>query len=372
MDLIEVSASLFLSALKTIGFKEWEQLIKQYGTASLTRQAGVDGWKRVFPLLPEDAEKLRQEWDAAGHFADREIQLVENAGVRVKLWQSDDYPPLLRQLRSPPPILYIRGEDQNLTEGAVALVGSRRCSYYGSKVAKDLATGLVMAGVTTVSGLARGIDSVVHETTVNAGGKTWAVLGSGLGQLYPPENRRLAEEIEKKGAVISEFPMEMKPFPGNFPRRNRIIAGLSLATVVIEGSEKSGSLITARIAGEEGREVGAVPGPIHSPLSAASHMLIQMGAKLVRNVDDILEECGCDKRDLMKNTFSSCEGNISSHGLEGEILASLGASALHKEQLAQHLNQDPISLSVVLMEMEIKGLIQSLPGGLLTSKAGIS
>jgi len=201
-------------------------------------------------------------------------------------------------------------------------------------MALRLAVDLAEAGVTTVSGLARGIDTHVHKATLEAGGKTWAVVGCGLSRVYPPENRGLAELIEKSGAVVSEFPMDTRPFPANFPRRNRVIAGLSLGTVVVEGSDKSGSLITARLAAEEGRDVFAVPGSVNSVLSAAPHRLLQMGAVMVQSSGDILAEIGQGAR-----------GREETRGAAGRevpetyrpVLALLSEDPILKELLADRL-----------------------------------
>jgi DNA processing protein len=252
---------------------------------------------------------------------------------------------------------------------AVALVGSRKCSYYGEKVARRLSADLAEAGISTVSGFARGIDSHVHDETLVHGGRTWAVLGSGLSVLYPSENKRLAERIEASGALISEFPMKTTPFPANFPRRNRIIAGLSQGTVVIEGQIKSGALITARLAADAGREVYAVPGPITSALSAGPHYLLHMGAKMVTNVDDILEEIpGLADVSHQGSGGAPGENNPGLTEEENRLLLFLGDVPVNKDVLALKIKKDPRDLAAVLLEMELRGLVRLLPGGAIVRK----
>lgn len=202
----------------------------------------------------------------------------------------DSYPELLAQIPSPPKVLYVKGELSEKDKFAVAVVGTRRPSEYGRRVATELTSELVKKGFTIVSGLARGIDGVAHRAALVAGGRTIAVLAHGLNMIYPPEHKDLAEAIVKSGALLSEYPGEIKVDKSHFPARNRIIAGLSLGVVVVEGASKSGTKITARLAGDYGREVFAVPGNIGNPMSAAPMELIQLGAKLVRSVEDIVDE----------------------------------------------------------------------------------
>jgi DNA processing protein len=292
---------------------------------------------------------------------------IETTGVQIYLWQDPVYPALLRQGSAAPPIIYALGN--GLTEEAfpLALVGSRRPTYYGEKVARTLAGDLAQVGVTTVSGLARGIDSCVHGETVKHGGSTWAVLGSGLLNLYPRENRDLAAKIIERGALISEFPLHTPPYRGHFPRRNRIIAGLSHATVVIEGDEKSGSLITARLAAEEGRDVFAVPGPIHSRLSRGPHRLIQSGAALITGSEDIFKELPehlLQKHQIM-NARKESGATAPKSMEESRLLAELESTALARDVLAERLKLSAAELSPLILTLELKGIVRTLPGGLI-------
>ncbi len=220
----------------------------------------------------------------------RLLQEAEHHGIRPLLISEPQYPSLLKEIYDPPSVLYYQGEIQASDQRAVAIVGTRRATRYGIRQAESLARGLVRAGITVVSGLARGIDGAAHRAALEEGGRTIAVLGGGLMKLYPPEHRPLADEIAKQGAVLAESPPHMPPMSGSFPQRNRIISGLSLGVVVIEAAERSGALITARHAAEQGRDAFAVPGPVDSPQSLGCCRLLQEGAKLVISVEDILEE----------------------------------------------------------------------------------
>ncbi len=353
-----------------MGPLRFQSLIAKFGSATLALEAGVENWREVPSFDPDLVSRLKEQMNGAQREAEEDWESLASGKVSVKIWQSDDYPRLLRHISSAPPVLYFKGEDISVDRPAVAIVGSRQCTYYGQTMAKILSRDLAEAGVTTVSGLARGIDSCVHNASLESSGRTWAVIGSGLNCLYPPENKRLAEMIEKKGgAVISEFPLRTKPLPPHFPRRNRIIAGLSLGTVVIEGSAKSGSLITARLAAEEGRDVFAVPGPVTSPLSAAPHRLIRMGAKMVERAEDIFEEFPEEiQRQLIGK--SKLAQQIQSHFPQAhlEVLALLGGSPVPREILNAQIKMASGDLSALLLTMELQGLIATLPGGLLVKK----
>lgn len=346
----EIYSTIVINSIDGIGPNQFQELIERFGSAEKIMESGE------LKLEPGQLDLARKK-------ADNDLNWIQKNKIQVYLVADDSYPSLLKNLHCPPPILFVRGKLSNSDKPAIALVGSRNPTYYGRRVAKILAEELVMAGFITVSGLARGIDSVVHEETILKNGKTWAVMGCGIAHVYPPENEGLAQEIENSGAVISEFPLNMRPFPGNFPRRNRIIAGLTMGTVVIEGHRKSGALITARIATEEGREVFAVPGPISSDLSAGPHFLIQSGAKLVESVDDILEEFNL--LSSSKSTDNENSKQAASKLCEDaqKILGHLQSIPIAKDELARLMNKPPAEISSQLLDLELKGLIQSLPGG---------
>ena len=276
------------SFIDGLGPKRFALLKNYFGSAQKAWQASFEDLIRL-GLDKKTTEKLlkfRKNVNLSSSF----LRLRENR-IECQILADDIYPENLKKIDNPPFVLFVKGKIKASDKKALAVVGSRRMSRYGVKVTQKIVADLVKKEITIVSGLARGIDTITHQTALKAGGRTIAVLGSGLENIYPPENKSLVEEIVKgHGAVVSEFPPEQPPAPGNFPARNRIIAGLSLGTVVIEGAAKSGSLITARWAAEQGREVFAVPGPIDVVGSQAPLFLVKQGAKVVETVEDILEE----------------------------------------------------------------------------------
>jgi DNA processing protein len=292
-----------------------------------------------------------------------EIAAATEGGVRIVTLRDPQYPPLLLQIADPPPWLYVLG-DLTPCRPAVAMVGARSATAYGLSAARRLATHLALRGVTVVSGMAVGIDTAAHQGALEAGGRTVAVLGSGLGRIYPPQNRRLCVRIAAAGAVISELPMHAGPDAHHFPRRNRIISGMSLGTVVVEASRRSGALITARMAADQNREVFAVPGSIGSLKSAGSHHLIRQGAKLVERVEDILEElvgplgaapaAGADAPDPDPPAPLTDEA--------GRVLDALDAYPAHIDVLARRLDLPPGVLAGVLLELEVAGHVVQWPG----------
>jgi DNA processing protein len=294
--------------------------------------------------------------------AEAEIRRAREAGVRIVPFIDPCYPARLRAIADPPPLLYIKGEISAVDEKAVAIVGSRSASDYGRKVARNICRGLASLGFTVVSGMARGIDGTAHESALDGGGRTIAVLGSGVDRIYPPEHGRLYERISGQGAVISELPLGTGPLAFNFPARNRLISGLALGVVVVEATEKSGSLITAALALEQNREIFAVPGEVGSSRSRGAHRLIRQGAKLVENVDDILEEIAPQlarpeaasrpRRELAQ----SCSENTR------KIFGLLQERILHIDDIIQASGQAPAQVLPILLELELQGLVRQLPG----------
>jgi DNA processing protein len=298
---------------------------------------------------------------------ERELRAVRAAGCQIIPQSDPNYPPLLKAIEDPPPVLYVKGEIGEPVAPAIAVVGSRRPSIYGKVVAEQLVRGLSEAGVTVVSGLARGIDSVAHAKTLDHGGRTIAVLGCGLEHMYPPENRPLAQRISRQGAVVSEFPMMTKPDRLNFPLRNRTISGLSLGTVVIEAGERSGALITVQWALEQGREVFAVPGNVTAPTSRGTNRLIKMGAKLVDCVEDILEEFpqyaigdkrgGAPKQEELRQADSTPD--------ERRLLALLDpVETRHIDWIIEQAHFPTSMVSSLLLKLELEGKVTQLPGKL--------
>ena len=284
----ETISLIHLNMIQGVGLKTIQILRDVFGSAEHALQATSDELSKIDRLTPAMRDLLRRK--PVQYPIERELELIEEYGCQVLTLYDTAYPALLKEIDTPPIVIYIRGELTSEDSLSLALVGSRDAKDYGRKASYRLSYQLAQRGLTIVSGLAKGIDTAAHRGALESGGRTLAVMGSGLSFVYPAANTDLAEKITASGALISEFPMETTPKPNNFPRRNRIISGLTLGTVVVEASNRSGALITARLAGEQGREVFAVPGEIFSELSTGTHRLINNGAKLVNTVDDLLNE----------------------------------------------------------------------------------
>lgn len=289
------------------------------------------------------------------------MESILNAGIKWMTLFDEVYPKLLKEIYDPPIIFYYKGEILPEDEKALAVVGTRKITGYGRLVTEKFTTELVNFGFTIVSGLARGVDSAAHWSAVNSGGRTIAVLGGGLNKIFPPENERLAKIIaDGHGAVISEFPPDYPSLPGNFPARNRIISGLSLGVLVTEAAKDSGSLITARLALEQGREVFAVPGPVTSDLSKGPINLIKEGATLVIEASEILDELGMEEVKNSELRVQSLE-NLSEE--EKKILELLENENRHIDEMGRELGLSAAKISASLLKMEISGIVRNLGGG---------
>lgn len=307
---------------------------------------------------------------AASPAADEIIALCQKQAVDIVLEGSDGYPPLLSRIDDPPGLLFVRGAFLPCDALAVAVVGSRHATAYGRQVAWQLAGGLARAGYTVVSGLARGIDAAAHRGALDAGGRTIAVLGTGVLHVYPPEHADLAVEVIGRGALVSEAPPLSEPFRGAFPQRNRIVSGLCLGTIVVEAADRSGALITARLAGEQGREVFAVPGPIDSRMSRGCNQLIRDGATLVQSIDDVLEELG----PLFEATTTADGRTVQSPAelqladVEREVLAAVDSHSGSKSvgaDIDEVVAASGLTASQVLSTigvLEMRRIIRRLPG----------
>ncbi|MFH1390429.1 MAG: DNA-processing protein DprA [Candidatus Margulisiibacteriota bacterium] len=307
----------------------------------------------------DSPQSLCAEFNAPLDLADRQIETAQKNNIRIIQLVDHDYPEILKQIHDPPPILYLRGDLVKM-ETAVAIVGTRKATAYGSECARRLAAGLASCGLTIVSGLAMGIDTAAHEGALSAGGRTIAVLGGGVDAPTPYCNARLAIEISKSGGVISEYPLGQKPQTWSFPRRNRIVSGLCRAVIVVEGGEKSGALITARMALEQGREVMAVPGRIDSELSRGPHSLIKDGAKLVETVNDVLVELNLEPQNNERECrpAAACQLTLE----EERIFARLSREPKHLDVIAAELALPGYQLSTLLLSLEIKRAVKQLPG----------
>ena len=300
---------------------------------------------------------------------DAELQRIEKAGVRVVARDDAEYPKHLREVYDPPVVLYVKGELSERDALAIAIVGSRRTTLYGQEMARKLAFQLARVGVTVVSGLARGIDTAAHNGALQAKGRTVGVIGCGIDVMYPPENQKLADEIvEKGGAVVTEFPFGVKPDKQNFPMRNRIISGWSLGTVVVEANLKSGALITANQAGEQGRQVFAVPGRADSILSRGTNKLIKDGAKLTEDVEDILNEFEYlfPKRDTEQAEADLLGGGtkpaLRLSEAEEKVMAHLGQEETAIDEIIRASGLTTACVSATLLALEMKRLVRQLPG----------
>ncbi len=287
-----------------------------------------------------------------------ELDKLEKLKVTACTWDSPDYPRLLKEIADPPPILYVRGSLTPADEWAVAVVGTREASPYGKECTHLLVNGLASNGVTVVSGLAYGIDAEAHQTALNAGGRTLAVMGCGVDIIYPADNRKLGQAIIENGALISEYPLGTNPESGNFPRRNRIISGLSLGVLFVEGTIQSGARITTDYALEQGREVFAVPGSILRRSGSGANYLIQNGAKLVTQVNDILEELNL----TMVAQHTEARAIIPSNETEAKLLKQLSAEPTHVDELGQITGLPAAELAGTLTMMELKGMVRQVGG----------
>jgi DNA processing protein len=278
--------------------------------------------------------------------------------IKILTWEDPDYPDKLMNIDQPPPVIYIRGSIKPEDRWAVAIVGTRRVTSYGRQVTEQVSTYLARNGLTVVSGLARGVDGVAHQTTLANNGRTIAVLGSGIDQIYPPEHRQLAEKIIENGAVISDYHPGTPPDAGNFPPRNRIISGLSLATVVVEAGETSGALITATFAAEQGREVFAVPGPIYAPQSKGTNRLIREGAQPLLDPVDIMESLNLRKVDHYKQASLLLPGDE----LETKLMEILNLEPVYIDEIQSKAGFPVEKVSAALTMMELKGMVKQVSG----------
>lgn len=279
---------------------------------------------------------------------------IEKNEITVLTSADSLYPPRLKEINQPPPVLYVRGEIKLEDEWAVAIVGTRRMTAYGRQVTEELADFLGRHGVTVISGLARGVDAIAHQTAIKAGGRTYAILGSGVDYIYPPENRKLAQEIIHAGALISEYPLGTFPESTNFPPRNRIISGLSQAVVIIEAGDTSGALITATFAAEQGREVFAVPGYIHAPQSKGTNRLIQDGARPLLKVEDVLEVLNLEQI----HEYKQARLLIPADDIETVIINVIGDETLHVDEIQVKSGLPVEKISAALVMMELKGMVR--------------
>jgi DNA processing protein len=342
-----------LNSLKYVSPKLVHKLIKVFSTPEAIFNSSFDQLKQV-PGIRANAVNSILNFRDHDSVAD-EIQKAKLRGISLVPFGSPLYPEALSNIYDPPILLYVKGSLKPVDSKAVAIVGARKASSYGLKAANSIASFLAENKITLISGLARGIDTEIHRTTLRKGGRTIAVLGSGLDFIYPPENKNLYNDIAQTGAVISEFPLLTPPEKYNFPRRNRIISGLSLGTVVVEAGLKSGSLITARFALDQGRDVFAIPGPLNSRTSEGTHALIQEGAKLVHKAADILLE--------LNLPIISKSNNIKElSDIENWLLDKLDEESYSVNKLVDNSIYSIQNIKAAVTKLELKGFIRQIHG----------
>lgn len=341
--------------VKGIGAVRFRILLDTFGDARAAWQASTQELRAtgLGPKVVENLLKVRSQVSL-----EQVWERIQTQGVSVLTWQDEDYPRRLKEIDQSPPVIYVKGDLLPEDEWAVAIVGTRRITTYGRQVAEELAATLARSGVTIVSGLARGVDSVAHQAALNAGGRTAAVLGSGVDQIYPPENRRLAEQIFNRGALVSDYPLGTLPDGQNFPPRNRIISGLSLAVVIVEAGLTSGALITASFAAEQGREVFAVPGSILAPQSQGTNRLIQDGARPLLSPQDVLEALNL----TMVTEHRAARVALPSDPTEAKLLQALSREPVHVDEIRARTDIPIEQVSATLALMELKGMVRQVGG----------
>lgn len=354
---------LALKSIKRVGDYTIRKLVSALGSCEKVFEASREDITSIPGLGVRLWEEIKgfSEWDKI----DRQIRYMKENNIRIIESGDPGYPANLRNIYKPPLYLFVQGEILPSDNTSVAIVGSRMCDNYGRKITRKISGSLAEMGITVVSGMAMGIDAVSHLSSMEKGGRTIAVLGNGIDIKYPTENRELYKRIPYQGAVISEFTMGTQPESGNFPKRNRIISGLSLGVVVIQASKNSGSLITASLATEQNREVLAVPGNIDAPLSAGTNMLIKQGARLVESVDDIIEEIG-----QLGNLAKNRENKVSRikhqpddlDEREKQIYTLLEKRPHHVDELAKKLNIDSSGILSMLLDLELRDIVEQTPG----------
>lgn len=289
---------------------------------------------------------------------DKVWEKIESQGIKILTWGDEAYPARLKEIDQPPPVMYIRGEYLPDDLFAVAIVGTRKVTPYGRQVTEEIASFLAANGMTVISGLARGVDAIAHQTALKAGGRTIGILGSGVDKIYPPEHRGLAEQMIARGAIISDYAVGTPPDASNFPPRNRIISGLSLAVVVIEAAETSGALITAEFAAEQGREIFAVPGSILAPQSKGTNRLIQKGAQPLLTPDDLMQALDLTRIGAQK----SARKILPVDETEARVLSVLGSEPLHVDEIRNQADLPIEKISATLAMMELKGMVRQVGG----------
>ena len=341
--------------IKGIGAVRIQALIRHFGGLQAAWNAAPADLAEagLGPRIVERVIQARQGVDLERVWKD-----IARQGIQVLTWEDEAYPGRLKEIEQPPPVLYVRGEYLEEDAFSVAVVGTRRVTPYGRQITEEIARFLAGNGLTVISGLARGVDALAHTCSLQAGGRTLAVLGSGVDKIYPPEHRALAEQIMERGAIISDYPPGTPPEAANFPPRNRIISGLSLAVVVVEAGETSGALITAEFAAEQGREVFAVPGSILAPQSKGTNKLIQEGAQPLLSAADLMQALNLNRMGEQKAARKIIPGDA----VEAQLLKALSNEPVHVDEIRNQTGLPIEKVSATLALMELKGMVRQVGG----------
>lgn len=368
METTSLRAWLELQAVEGLGDLGIVRCVQALGAAEAVRNASTDELLGI-GCSPVLVERIQREPEAqVRRQIDRELQAIERSKVTILTCLDAAYPGRLRMIPDPPPLLYVTGKLEECDNYAVAIVGARRATHAGRVVTEELSRDLAAAGFTIVSGLARGVDAAAHRGALSAKGRTVAVLGCGVDVTYPPEHKRLREEIEASGAIISELPLGAAPHNYHFPRRNRIISGLSLGVVVTEAAAQSGSLITAKLAAEQGREVFAVPGPVKEENSGGPHGLIKQGAKLVERAQDVIDELLPQLAGSFRARWASVstgeprQSKLELGKTEAQVYDALSYEPMHVDAVIAKTGLAASDVTALLLALEFKQYVRQLPG----------
>ena len=373
MSAEDVSDWIALNMIPGVGEAHFRRLVDFFGSPGFALKASLKDLNRIRGLTPAVCQSIVDNRDKLP--VERELEIVERRGCKIITIRDESYPANLKAIYAPPQLLYVKGDLLTADSLAVSIVGTRSATDYGRAVAEQLGSQLAARGVTVISGMAYGIDTAAHTGALNGGGRTIAVMGNGLDVIYPARNLRLLEKIVDSGAAISEFPMGMKPLRSNFPRRNRVVSGISLGTLVVEAPKRSGALITAEYALNQGREVFAVPGRIDSEASGGTHGLIKQGAKLVESVEDILEELPEHELEpFTKEDVEIAEEKMELQLSDDEkaIWKVISFSSIHIDDISRQSGLAPYKVSAALVMLELKGLALQSAGKMFTRKISIS
>ncbi len=358
MDLQERTVLAAIHAIKGVGNRSLWNLKEEFGSFQAVLSADRERLMRF--KLPDEVVKAILNLPKSGEL-ELQLKKIDQQAVNLVTFEDEDYPQLLRDISNPPYVLYIKGDIEAVGHLCLAIVGSRTATTYGKMAARKFSLELAQNNAAVISGMARGIDTEAHLGALEGNGVTIAVLGSGMDVVYPPENQRLFHRISENGLVISEFPLGTAPEPGNFPARNRIISGLSRGVIVVEAMEKSGALITADFALEQGRDVFAVPGPINSKTSTGTNNLIKQGAKLITSVEDVLEEYFFHKNEKEMSSLQQPKLLMLDKN-EQMIVECIESQPVHFDAILAATGFEIGLLSTVLLKLEFEGIIKSLPG----------